>query len=57
MFLFFSLNMLGVYSNPCQTSKMERFAKLVNGWKQLTIFAKSFILDVEQGSECASAIY
>ena len=22
------------YSEPCQTSKMERFAKIVNGYKQ-----------------------
>ena len=30
------------------------FAKIVNGLKSLTIFAKSFILDVWLGSECAS---
>ena len=39
---------------PCQTSKTEHFATRVNGWKLLTIFAKSSILDVWQGSEYAS---
>ena len=31
---------------PCQTSKMELFAKRVNGFQPLTIFAKSSILDI-----------
>ena len=35
---------------------MERFAKIVNGWKPLTIFAKLSILDVLQGFEYASGI-
>ena len=35
----------------CQTSKMERFAKIVNSWKPLTIFAQRYILDVWQNSE------
>ena len=30
---------------------MENFAKIVNGWKPLTIFAKHSILDVWQDSE------
>ena len=47
-------NLPGTYSEPCQTSKMELFAKIVNG-KLLTPFAKGFILDVWQGSEYASA--
>ena len=38
------------HSESSQTSKMERFAKIVNG---LTIFAKRSVLDVGQGSECA----
>ena len=38
------------YSDPCQTSKIERFAKIVNDWKPLTIFAKHSILDAWQGS-------
>ena len=28
------------YSEPCQASKMEIFAKIVNGWKLLTILTK-----------------
>ena len=39
------------YSEPCQTSKMEVFTKIVNGFSFLTIFAKSSILDVWQDSE------
>ena len=27
------------YSEPCQTLEMERFAKLVNGFRPLAIFA------------------
>ena len=30
---------------------MERFAKIVNGWIPLTVFTKSFILDVWLGPE------
>ena len=37
-----------------QTSKMQRFPKIVNGFKPLNIFAKSFILDVCLSSKCAS---
>ena len=35
-----------VYFAPCQTSVMEHFAKIVNGFKLLIIFAKSSIIDV-----------
>ena len=28
------------YLEPCKTSKKESFAKIVNGYKPLTIFAK-----------------
>ena len=42
------------YSKPCQTSKMEVFAKIMNGFSFLVIFAKSSILDVQQYSELAS---
>ena len=31
---------------PCQTTKMKHFAKKVNGFQPLPIFAKHFILDV-----------
>ena len=41
------------YSEPCQTSKMELFAKIVNGQKPFTIFVKHFIWGVWQGSEYA----
>ena len=44
------------YSEHCQTSKMELFAKIVNSWKPLSIFAKSSILDVWQDSEYSSEI-
>ena len=43
------------YSEHCQTFKMERFEKIVEGFELLTVFAKRSILDVWQGSECASA--
>ena len=42
------------YSEPCQTSKMDVFAKIVNGFSSLTIFAESSVLDVWQESEFAS---
>ena len=35
-----------VYSGSCQASKVERFAKIFNGFQLLTVFAKSSILDV-----------
>ena len=46
-----------VYSEPCQMSKKEYFAKLVNGFWEMAfnaIFTKSPILDVWQGSDYAS---
>ena len=33
-----------VYSEPCQTSKVTRFAKMVNDFQPLTVFAKRSIL-------------
>ena len=46
-----------VYSEPYQTSKMMYFAKVVDGWKPLSMsFAKHSILDVWQSSEYAFAI-
>ena len=36
------------YSEPYHTSKMEFFAKIVNGLKPLAIFAKIFIADIWQ---------
>ena len=41
------------YSKPCQTSKIEFSAKIVNGSKLLTICTKCSSLIVWLGSECA----
>ena len=41
-----SENLSKIHSEPCQTSKMEIFAKIVNYQKPLTIFVKSSSLDV-----------
>ena len=38
--------LLEAYSQPSPTSKMELFAKKVNGFKWLFIFRKSSMLDV-----------
>ena len=40
-------------TQSCQTSKMESFAKIINGFQSLYIFAKSYILDVLQDSNYA----
>ena len=45
-----------LYSEPCQTTKMKLFEKLVSTRKSLTIFAKHSILDIRQGSEHVSEI-
>ena len=42
---------------PRQTSKMKVFEKIVDGFQLITIFAKSSILDIWQGSEYASVTY
>ena len=34
------------YSEPCQTPKMERFERIANDLRSLTIFAKRSILDI-----------
>ena len=41
-----SENLSKIHSEPCQTSKMEIFAKILNYEKPLTIFVKSSSLDV-----------
>ena len=46
-----------VYSEPCQTSKMVRFAKIVNNCNPLTISTTYSILDVLQGSEYDSVLF
>ena len=45
------------YSEPCQTSKMGRFVKIVNRLKSLTIFIKRTILDIWQPSEYAFVVW
>ena len=44
------------YSVHRQISQMEFYARIVNGFQPLTIFAKSSIEDVWLGSEYASAL-
>ena len=41
-----SENLSKTHSEPCQTSKIEIFGKMVNYQMPLTIFAKSSSLDV-----------
>ena len=43
-------------SEPCQTSKIKTFAKIVNDLKPLIIFGKNPILDVWQDSEYVSVL-
>ena len=45
------------YSEPCQTYKMELFAKIFNGFPPLTVLAKSSILDIWLGSKYAFGKY
>ena len=44
-----------VYSELRQKSKVELFTKIVHAFRQLTIFVKSFILDVGLSSKHPSA--
>ena len=43
------------YSGAYKISKMEILPEIVNGWKLLTVFAKSFILDVWHDFEYISS--
>ena len=47
----------GAYSELCQTPKVESFAKIVNGFKKITIFKTNSVLEILdiQDSEYASA--
>ena len=45
---------LEAYSEPCKTSKMEVFAKIVNDFLFWLFLQKSSILDVWEDSEFAS---
>ena len=51
----FPFSISETYLEPCQKSNMELFAKIANGWKPSTIFAKSSILDIWESSNYASA--
>ena len=51
---YFLFDILEAYSKHSRISKMELLAKIVNSWKSLANFAKSFILDIRLGSEFAS---
>ena len=42
------------HSEPSQTSKMEPFAEIINGWKPFTIFGKRSFSDVWMGFEYVS---
>ena len=46
---FVSFNSFRRVFRTLPTSRIERFAKIVNGWKPLTIFAKRSVLDVWHG--------
>ena len=46
MLLYGKYQLAEMSSEPCQTSKMEHFAKIVNNFLPLTIFAKCSILGV-----------
>ena len=45
------------YPELSRIFKIELFAKIVDGWKSLTIFKKSSILDARLGFEYASINY
>ena len=34
------------YSELCQKSKVESFAKIVNGFKKITIFKRNYVLEI-----------
>ena len=42
------------HSKPSQTSRIELFARIVNGFKPRTIFTETSILDVWLGCQCGS---
>ena len=44
------------FTEPCQTSKMEIFVKIVNAWSRQFFFPESSILEVWQGFENASVL-
>ena len=46
-----NLNDPEAYPEPCQTSKMDCFVKIVNSLKLLTFFVRLSTLDIWQGSK------
>ena len=55
---FFRKSSLGLEANSesCQTSKMELLAKMVKNEMPFTMFVKTYIMDVREGSEYASEL-
>ena len=45
------------HSEPIQTSKVDLWAKIINGFQQLAVLAKSSTWDIWLGSECASEFF
>ena len=54
--IWFYWAVVEAYSEPCQTSNMEFFRKIIIDFHSSTGLAKSSILDVWQGSEYASVL-
>ena len=46
-----------VYSELCQTSKVDSFANIVNGIKKITIFNRNFILDRQEDEYASTNIF
>ena len=44
-----------VYSELCQTSKVESFAKIVNGFKKITNFKRNSIIEIFDRKDCEYA--
>ena len=51
-----SENLSKIHSEPCQTSKMEIFARIINYQKILTIFAKGSSLDFDRALKMLLAV-
>ena len=50
----FNKHLSEAYSEPCQTSKMKFFGKMVKDFQSLNILTKNSILGVLRGPECIS---
>ena len=53
---WFHLHFKEAYSEPCQQLMLELSAKIIDDWKPLNISANHSVLDVWQGSECATVL-